>query len=201
VLISGVVKDKNDNQPLPYVSVVVRDKSGKIDSRHSISTNTDGEFTLKVPVPANVTFTYIGYEPVVRKITKEMSEMTVLMSLSENMLDETVVVGYQKKSRAAVTASVQVVEAEDLVNTPVANAMELLQGRVPGLNIQIQNGTPGGMPSFTLRGISDISITKQGEDFVLGSSAPLFVVDGIPLENIDMNSIATSLNLGGVLIT
>ena len=61
VLISGVVKDKNDNQPLPYVSVVVRDKSGKIDSRHSISTNTDGEFTLKVPVPANVTFTYIGY--------------------------------------------------------------------------------------------------------------------------------------------
>ena len=79
VLISGVVKDKNDNQPLPYVSVVVRDKSGKIDSRHSISTNTDGEFTLKVPVPANVTFTYIGYEPVVRKITKEMSEMTVLM--------------------------------------------------------------------------------------------------------------------------
>lgn len=188
VLISGVVKDKNDNQPLPYVSVVVRDKSGKIDSRHSISTNTDGEFTLKVPVPANVTFTYIGYEPVVRKITKEMSEMTVLMSLSENMLDETVVVGYQKKSRAAVTASVQVVEAEDLVNTPVANAMELLQGRVPGLNIQIQNATPGGMPSFTLRGISDISITKQGEDFVLGSSAPLFVVDGIPLENIDMNS-------------
>lgn len=124
-------------------------------------------------MPANVTFTYIGYEPVVRKITKEMSEMTVLMSLSENMLDETVVVGYQKKSRAAVTASVQVVEAEDLVNTPVANAMELLQGRVPGLNIQIQNGTPGGMPSFTLRGISDISITKQGEDFVLGSSAPL----------------------------
>jgi len=188
VLISGVVKDKNDNQPLPYVSVVVRDKSGKIDSRHSISTNKDGEFTLQVPVPANVTFTYVGYEPVVRKITKEMSKMTVLMSLSENMLDETVVVGYQKKSRAAVTASVQVVEAEDLVNTPVANAMELLQGRVPGLNIQIQNGTPGGVPSFTLRGISDISITKQGEDFVLGSSAPLFVVDGIPLENIDMNS-------------
>ena len=129
-------------------------------------------------MPANVTFTYVGYEPVVRKITKEMSKMTVLMSLSENMLDETVVVGYQKKSRAAVTASVQVVEAEDLVNTPVANAMELLQGRVPGLNIQIQNGTPGGVPSFTLRGISDISITKQGEDFVLGSSAPLFVVDG-----------------------
>ena len=51
VLISGVVKDKNDNQPLPYVSVVVRDKSGKIDSRHSISTNKDGEFTLQVLVP------------------------------------------------------------------------------------------------------------------------------------------------------
>lgn len=188
VTINGIVRDKNDNLPLPYVSVVVRDKSGKVDSRHSTTTNINGEFTLKVLIPSEVAFTYVGYESIVRKITKAMPKMNLLMSLSENMLDETVIVGYEKKSRASVTASVQVVEAEDLVNTPVANAMELLQGRVPGLNIQIQNGTPGGVPSFTLRGISDISITKQGDDFMLGSSAPLFVVDGIPMDNIDMNS-------------
>lgn len=188
VIISGIVKDKNDNQPLPYVTVVVRNKSGKIDSRHSTTTNISGEFTLKVPAPSDVSFTYIGYDPVIKKITKAMPKLTILMSISENMLDETVIVGYEKKSRASVTAAVQTVEAEDLVNTPVANAMELLQGRVPGLNIQMQNGTPGGMPSFNLRGISDISITKQGDDFILGSSAPLFVVDGIPLDNIDMNS-------------
>ena len=72
-----------------------------------------------------------------------MSEMTVLMSLSENMLDETVVVGYQKKSRAAVTASVQVVEAEDLVTHRWQMPWSCCKGRVPGLNIQIQNGTPG----------------------------------------------------------
>lgn len=188
VAISGIVKDKNDNQPLPYVTVVVQDKSGKIDSRHSTTTNIDGEFTLKAPVSSTIAFSFIGYERIVRKIAKAVDNMTILMSESVNMLNETVVVGYEKKSRASVTASVQIVEAKDLVNTPVSNAMELLQGRVPGLNIQMQNGTPGAMPSFNLRGISDISITKQGDDFMLGSSAPLFVVDGIPVENINMNS-------------
>lgn len=187
-IISGVVRDKGDNQTLPMVSVVVRDELGKIDAKRSTKTGLDGEFSLRVPLGSKVEFSNIGYDRVVRKITKDAANLNILMSMSENMLEETVVVGFTKKSKAEVTASVQVVEAEDLVNTPVSNALELLQGRVPGLNVQLQNGTPGGVPSFTLRGISDISVSKRGDDYVLGSSAPLFVVDGIPQEDIDKDS-------------
>lgn len=185
--VRGVVRDKNDNEPLPSVNVVVQDESGEIDPLHSTSTNLDGEFTLRIPLPSTVTFRFVGYNPVTKKITEATTNMTILLSEAENMLDDIVVVGFTQR-RGDITAAVQVVEAEDLVQAPVANAMELLQGRVPGLNIQMTTGTPGGVPSFNLRGISDISITQQGEDFLLGSSAPLFVVDGIPLEDINPTS-------------
>lgn len=111
--------------------------------------------------------------------------MQIYLSPTENMLDETVVVGFKRVSKAAVTASVTVIKAEDLVNTPVANPMELLQGRVPGLNIQMNNGTPGGLPSFSIRGVSDISVQSSGDgEFMMGLTPPLFVVDGIPQEDV-----------------
>ena len=102
------------------------------------------------------------------------------------MYKRQVVVGFKRVSKAAVTASVTVIKAEDLVNTPVANPMELLQGRVPGLNIQMNNGTPGGLPSFSIRGVSDISLVGNNDSgWDLASSAPLFVVDGIPQTDVE----------------
>lgn len=186
--VSGVVRDKKNNESLPSVNVVVKDASGKIDPVRSTTTNIDGEFTLRIPLPSTIEFSYVGYTTVTRKITEATTNMTILLDEAVNMLDETVIVGFLPQRRGDVTAAVQVVESEDLVQTPVANVMELLQGRVPGLNVQMTTGTPGGVPSFNLRGISDISITRQGDDFILGSSAPLFVVDGIPQENIDPSS-------------
>ena len=66
--------------------------------------------------------------------------------------------------------------------------MELLQGRVAGLNVQQNNGAPGSIGTYTIRGISDISIQGVGEgddqQYILGSSAPLFVIDGIPQEDV-----------------
>lgn len=186
--VKGVVRDRNNKEPLPSANVVVKDESGKIDPFRSTSTNLDGEFTLRIPLPSTVEFSFVGYIPVTKKITEATTDMSILLSESTNMLDEAVVVAFRSQRRGDVTAAVQVVEAEDLVQTPVSNALELLQGRVPGLNVQMSTGTPGGVPSFNLRGISDISITQRGDEFILGSSAPLFVVDGIPQEDIDPTS-------------
>ncbi|MBF0648216.1 SusC/RagA family TonB-linked outer membrane protein [Dysgonomonas sp. GY75] len=196
VIVKGTILDKKDNEPLISVAVAALDKSGKISSKYSTLSDINGKFTLKVPVASKLKITYLGYDPVIRDIPKENSDMTIYMNMTENMLNEVVVSGFIKKTRADATAAVQVVKTEDLVQTPVANALELLQGRVPGLNVQINNGTPGGVPSFTMRGISDISLTQQGEDFILGSSAPLFVVDGIPQEDINTN---TDIDAAGLL--
>ncbi|MDO4162802.1 MAG: SusC/RagA family TonB-linked outer membrane protein [Bacteroides sp.] len=191
VQIGGVVKEKGGaGQSLPGVSVVVRPQKGEVYMRYGTTTDLDGNFLLSVPAGSVVQFSCIGFEPVTQKVTQYNKSMVVYMEESVNMLKETVVIGYQNKSKADNTSAVTVIDAEDLTQAPVSNVMELLQGRVAGLNIQMNNGAPGASGSFTVRGISDISITTVstsdgGEEYVLGSSAPLFVIDGIPQEDVD----------------
>ncbi|MDR3220174.1 MAG: SusC/RagA family TonB-linked outer membrane protein [Dysgonamonadaceae bacterium] len=185
IAVGGIVLDKNENKGLPYASVIVRDKAGKNLSRYSLTTDENGRFSTKVPELSSLVFSYLGYDSVVVKITKPSENMIIRMSVIENMLDEAVIIGYRKISKADVTASVTVIETKDLVNTPVSNVMELIQGRVPGLNIQLNNGTPGGIPSYSIRGVSDISVQKVNDnEYVMGSTMPLFVVDGIPQEDV-----------------
>ena len=74
-------------------------------------------------MPSTIEFSYVGYTTVTRKITEATTNMTILLDEAVNMLDETVIVDFSAKKRD-VTAAVQVVESEDLVQTPVAN-MEL----------------------------------------------------------------------------
>ncbi len=116
----------------------------KVEKRCLSSTTTDdnGRFSTKVKSGYRLVFSFLAFDSLSVKVTKPSERMQIYLSPTENMLDETVVVGFKRVSKAAVTASVTVIKAEDLVNTPVANPMELLQGRVPGLNIQMNNGTP-----------------------------------------------------------
>lgn len=186
--VQGIVRDKDDNEPLSLVNIIVKDESGKIDTKNSTVSTVDGEFSIQVPLPGTVDFSFIGYNTVTRRITSDEKDLVIFLTEETSILDDVVVVAFRPQQRGSVTAAVQVVETEDLVQTPVANALELLQGRVPGLNVQVTSGLPGGVPSFTMRGISDISISQQGDDFLLGSSMPLFVVDGIPQEDIDPTS-------------
>lgn len=190
VQISGVVKEKGGNgETLPGVTVAVRQQKGETHTRYGTTTDLDGNFTLSVPAGSTVLFSCIGFESVTRKITQYTKDMVVYMEESANVLEETVVIGYQNKSKADNTSAVTVIDTKDLTQAPVSNVMELLQGRVAGLNIQMNNGAPGALGTFTVRGISDISISNVGsegdEEFILGSSAPLFVIDGIPQEDVD----------------
>lgn len=183
--VSGVVKDKSNNSTLPYASVIVKNESGKTVPQLSTTTDDNGRFSTKVKSGYRLVFSFLAFDSLSVKVTKPSERMQIYLSPTENMLDETVVVGFKRVSKAAVTASVTVIKAEDLVNTPVANPMELLQGRVPGLNIQMNNGTPGGLPSFSIRGVSDISVQSSGDgEFMMGLTPPLFVVDGIPQEDV-----------------
>jgi hypothetical protein len=182
---SGVIRDKKNKETIPFVSIAVRDASGKIVSKLSTASDIDGKFSTKVHNGYSLFFSYIGYDTLVMKITKPSENLVIAMNPKENVLEETVVVGYRRVSKADVTSSVVVIDAKDLVNTPVSNPMELLQGRVPGLNIQMNNGTPGGIPSFSIRGVSDISVQSSGDgEYMLGTTPPLFVVDGIPQEEV-----------------
>lgn len=190
VRISGVVKEKAGQQyTLPGATVAVRQKVTDKTVRYGTTTDLEGRFSLDVPANSTVVISCIGYESVTQKIVKPMQGMVLFMEESVNLLQETVVIGYQNKSKADNTSAVTVIDTKELTQAPVSNVMELLQGRVAGLNIQMNNGAPGSSGTFTVRGISDISVQNVGSEdnaeYILGSSAPLFVVDGIPQEDVN----------------
>ena len=97
-------------------------------------------------------------------------------------IEETVVVGYQVRDKTTLTGSAVVITAEDIKDVPSANFTDLLQGKVAGLNIQLNNGTPGMRGNIALRGISNINIQGSGDQAFLTPTSPLFVIDGVPLD-------------------
>ncbi len=187
IKVSGVVLEKDGaREPLIQVSIIPTDrKTGTKNMRQATTTDMNGKFTLTAPANCDLVFTYIGYETVVHKLgDKPLENLKIFMHESANMLGE-VIIGYEKRAKSEVTSAYQLIDPKDIADTPVSNIGELLQGRVAGMNIQMNNGTPGADAQITLRGISDISLVQTGsgnsvEDYTLSSATPLFVVDGIP---------------------
>lgn len=183
VTISGTVYEKGGaRETLVGLHIVGRDpKTKKTYAGSYAVTDKNGKFTIKAPLNAELYFTYVSFQPSTYQVKGAASDVVVYMEEEESMMNEVVVIGYQEKSRASVAGSVVKISTKDLTETPVANAIELLQGRVPGLDIQLNNGLPGAMGQITIRGISDISVVGNAEDgYDLNFSTPLFVVDGIP---------------------
>lgn len=169
----GTVLDAADNEPLVGATIM------PIGGGQGVAADVDGNFTLTVP--ANVTkakVSYVGYN------TEEVTlanNMVVKLHSGASNLDEMIVVAYGTAKKSEYTGSASVVKADQLENTLVSDATSALAGRVAGVQIQSSNGQPGASPTVRVRGIGSIN----------GSSAPLFVVDGVPF-NGDINQIPTT---------
>lgn len=185
ITVKGVVLNKDTKDSLNGVNIsIVRDASGKAVNIAGTATGNKGAFSIKVPVGTTLRASSVGFESHTFKVDASNSFKTILLTERKNELEETVVVGITKKTVADNTASVVLIDAKDLVATPAASVMDLLQGRVAGMNIQLNNGTPGMQGTYTIRGISDIGVSGKGGDVYLNSSNPLFVVDGIPQQDV-----------------
>ena len=167
--VTGIVKDKAGD-PLIGVSVVEKGTTnGNI-------TDVDGKFTMNVAQGKTLVFSYIGY--VTQEIKVTSNSLNVELKEDNQLLDEVVVIGYGSLQRKDVTSSITSVKAEDMNVGAYTEPGQLLQGKVPGL-VVVQNSDPnGGVNSINLRGASTLS----------GSSAPLYVVDGIPGVNLNLIS-------------
>jgi TonB-linked SusC/RagA family outer membrane protein len=181
----GVVRDKISEEYLQGVTITpIRDSAGKKMAGRAAKTDDQGRFTLPVSIGTTVQVIRLGYQTYTFQATAENQNRTILLNEIQHELEETIVIGYTKKSIADNTAAVTVIDAASLTATPAANVMDLLQGRVAGLNIQLNNGTPGMQGTYTIRGISDIGVSSNNGDLFLNSSQPLFVVDGIPQQDV-----------------
>lgn len=174
--IRGKVVEAGNDVGIPRVSILLGKTSlGQTDPR--------GNFTVKAKVGSTIRFRIQGFNEKTIEVKANQGDLNIVLSPKDNTIDEAIVVAYQAKSKETISGSVVTLTAKDIQDVPAANVMELLQGRVAGLNVQNNSGSPGARGSVVLRGISNVNVMGSGEGAFLTPTAPLYVIDGIPVDD------------------
>jgi TonB-linked SusC/RagA family outer membrane protein len=164
--VTGTVLDEYD-LGLPGVSILIK------GTTTGTATDIDGKFSINIPNDQSVlVFSFIGYTRV-EQVLGSRSVVDIKMSPDEQTLTELVVTGYTIDSRRETTGSISTVNPKDLTIIPTGNIEQTLQGRVAGLTV-ITNGQPGTSSIVRVRGFG-----------AFGGNEPLYVVDGVPVDNTD----------------
>lgn len=180
--VTGVVTDAQ-NKPVTGASVAVK------GTNIGTSTGADGRFSINVPANAqSLIISSVSYSPTEIAIGNRTT-LTVQLTGNNAKLEEVVVVAYGNQVKKKVTGSVTTVSGEEFENRPFSSFDQMLQGRVPGLQSVAPTGQPGGLQQVRIRGIGSIT----------AGAAPLYVVDGVPLNTGDFSRLnATSNALAGI---
>ena len=165
--VSGTVTETATGMPVPGANVIVKGTS------NGTITDFDGLYTIENLVAGDtIAFSFLGFS------TKEIAftgQETINVQLDEDQatLDEVVVVGYGTVRKKDATGAVNQVSTEDFNQGQVNTAGQLITGKIAGVTVTSGGGAPGEGQNINIRGIGSISL----------NSSPLYVVDGIPLDN------------------
>lgn len=163
--VHGVVTDASTGEGIPFASVVEK------GTMNGVASDADGSYTLSAASDAVLVFSAMGYQE--HEVAVDgRSEVIVALEPDAEFLEETVIVGYgSSKSVSSLVGSVETVNSETLKNAPSSSALDQLQGQVAGLSVLTSSGVAGdNAVSMTLHGVGSFGT----------SSAPLYVIDGIP---------------------
>ncbi|MFA9188333.1 SusC/RagA family TonB-linked outer membrane protein [Flavobacterium magnesitis] len=143
------------------------------ETKTTVDTDFDGNFTIDAKIGEILRISMLGFEAVTIPASSEL--MNVILKESEDTnLKEVVVIGYGTRRVIDNTSSVSSIKSEEITKMKVANASQAIQGKAAGVQVTSSN-TPGGTPSVVIRGVGT----------ALGGRNPLYVVDGMPTENIN----------------
>ncbi len=159
--IHGTILDAANNEPLIGATIA------PIGGGQGAAADIDGKFVLHVP--QNVTkarVSYIGYQS---KTVELKDGMTIHLETSATNLDEAVVIAYGTASKESLTGSVAVIGNKEIEKRPVTSVTSALEGAAPGVQVNGSFGIPGNSPSIIIRGINTVN----------GTTAPLYVLDGM----------------------
>lgn len=176
--ITGKISDESGN-PLPNVSITLKGTSKGSTSR------ADGTYSLSVPADAKtILISSVGL------ITQEIqlgasSFINAVLKPQTGNLSEVVIVAYGIQKRAALTGAVASINAPDIENKPFTSIDKILQGQIPGLQSVANSGQPGANQSILIRGMTSIT----------ASNGPLWVIDGMIINNGEVSRLATTSNL------
>ena len=179
--IKGIVLDESGQ---PVAGATVRVKGSQL----ATMSGADGGYTLaNVKTGASLLVSYTGHEEQEIPTTGKAYERIQLKKRNQN-LDDVIVVGYGSRKRSEVTGAITKVKGSELLQTPVANLAQGLQGRVAGLQVTQNNAAPGGSISIRLRGTNSIN----------GSSEPLYIIDGVQVQNTTAPGVSGPATLGNI---
>jgi TonB-linked SusC/RagA family outer membrane protein len=168
--ISGLVTDAEE-QGLPLIGVNVYSKE---NPNQGTITDIDGTYSLEVATDATtLVFSYLGYETQEIEINGR-SEINVELGQAAELLDEVIVSAFGvKREKKAIGYAAQEVQGDALVNSRETNVVSALSGKVAGVEVVSSSGNPGASANIVIRGRTSFS----------GSNSPLFVIDGVPIDN------------------
>ncbi|WP_113636172.1 SusC/RagA family TonB-linked outer membrane protein [Nubsella zeaxanthinifaciens] len=171
-LINGTVTDEEGET---LVGVYIRVKE---DNKRGVASDKDGKFSIRAKDTETLIFTLVGYQQ--RQIlVKNLGKAAIKLKTDPTSLNEVVIIGYGQVNKQDLTGSVGQVKVEEITKAPVTSFEEALAGRVAGVQVTSNSGQPG----------DEINITIRGGNSITQSNAPLYVVDGFPIEDFNANSI------------
>ena len=170
--VTGVVKSEEDAEPIPGVSVIIK------GTPKGTITTIDGSYEIAATEGEIIVFSLVGYQRQEIKVSKGTTTLDIILAGGTSKLDEVVVtaMGVDKAKRTLGFAAQQV-KGEELAEVTRDNFVDALQGRVAGLTVNSTGGAPGSSSQIILRAATSFSQDNQ----------PLFVVDGVPINNRTFN--------------
>ncbi len=166
ITVNGTVLSATDDEPLIGASVV------PASTNQGVTTDYDGNFTISVPENTVLNISYVGFETL---SVKAQPNMTIRLNESVAALQELVVVGYSVQRKADLTGAVSVMDMKKPVSETSGNILNSLSGKLAGVNV-IPDAAPGGTGSIRVRGMSTAN----------SSNDPLYIIDGVPTDNINV---------------
>ena len=166
--VSGKVTTADTKETLPGVTVLVK------GTTVGTGTGPDGTYSLEVPAAGGtLVFSYVGYATQEVAINGQTS-INLALATDNKGLDEVVVVGYGTQKAANVTGAITGITAKEIEERPVNRIENALVGQMPGVYVQTPSGEPGAELQIRVRGAASINASNE----------PLYVVDGVPVDNL-----------------
>lgn len=165
-LIKGNIKDPN-GMPIPGVNVLIK------GTNTGTTTDFDGKFSIEAQIGDQLTISYVGYVTQTITVEDEKNAIEIILQEDVSALNEVVVVGYGTQVRKELTGSVSSLNEKNFSMNANSNVDDMLLGKASGVQVVKNSGEPGGGMSINIRGVGSIN----------AGSAPLYVIDGVPIDN------------------
>ena len=173
ITVKGHVKDAT-GEPVIGANVLVK------GTTNGMITDFDGNFTLNAPKESIISISFVGYQTVE---VKAAPSVIVTLQDDSQLLNDVVVIGYGQVKKNDMTGSVMAIKPDELSKGITTNAQDMLSGKIAGVSVISNDGTPGGGAQIRIRGGSSLN----------ASNDPLIVIDGLAIDNEGIKGMANGL--------